>query len=188
MTVRPQFHWPANAEAELEHVQSLDLAQLLVKAPFIIGLCLLYQFGPEWIQLGDNGQHLWSLVGWVVAPLLAAVVCFLVSRPLTGHDQKAWQSFANGSLLWACGTLAWEFIDGMEFPGLADVAYIGTCLFYLRGTFHYTAHENLLTRIQASNFVLVQSAIAIIALVIFYQKWRFPNFQIWARLWLIFTR
>ncbi|WP_396651357.1 putative bifunctional diguanylate cyclase/phosphodiesterase [Mesorhizobium sp. IMUNJ 23232] len=134
-------------------------------ASVVLGLYGIFQLAPVHLEMPQSTREDWALAWWVGVPLASALICTLAAWKSKLHDRKAFGDFALASVLWAVGTLIWQFVDssGIQdpFPGWADVAYFGTCFFFLLGTFHYSATDRLITRLQICTFVVSQSAIAI---------------------------
>ena len=124
----------------------------------------LFQFGPSVFELSRLGQE-WWFVAWLIAtPAFAACMCLFAAVRSDGDDRKTWRDFSLGCGLWSVDTGAWQLYDLRDgvlvFPGVADVAYVLTCVFVIMGMFHFCRDQRT-TGIQVSNFALCLCASAI---------------------------
>jgi diguanylate cyclase (GGDEF)-like protein/PAS domain S-box-containing protein len=130
----------------------------IVAAGLLVLGCLLFQFGPDVLQLDSGERHWWSVIAWIVVPAAAAVACFRAHRVASGYDRRAWLELCLGSGLWSLGTVAWQFHDlrrfPSQFPGVADAAYVLTCVLFIFGIYHFGVDKRLITRVQIANLVL----------------------------------
>jgi diguanylate cyclase (GGDEF)-like protein len=130
----------------------------------IAAAAVVFQGGPSALGLSALMEEWWAVAWWIVAPALAAVTCLLAAVFSEGEDRKAWRDFGFGCGLWSAGTLVWQLYDVRDgiakFPGMADAAYLLTCVLFITGMFHY-CRERRTTAIQVSNFALSLCAVAI---------------------------
>jgi diguanylate cyclase (GGDEF)-like protein len=140
------------------------LPQRLLIFVVLAAASALFQFGPSVLEVSRLAQEWWFVAWWIAAPAFAAFMCMLAAIHSGGDDRKAWRDFSLGCGLWSAGTVAWRLYDLQDgelvFPGVADAAYVLTCVFIIMGMFHF-CREQRTTRIQISNFALCLSASAI---------------------------
>ena len=94
-----------------------------------------------WLAAGIGGpvvSRTVSNVSLSSAALIAAAMCFLKVRRVTGRMRLSWMLVGSGMLSWGLGQLVWtwyESILGREvpFPSLADVGYLGLPVFTAAG-------------------------------------------------------
>jgi hypothetical protein len=150
------------------------LNRMLNLAPCL--LLAVLAAGPEVVELDLAALTWWLNISWIVAPVVAGLLCLRVAGASSGRSRRAWRHFAAGSFFWAVGSViyAWYDLRGypVPFPGYADIFFIASCVASAAGMFCFGSPEGQAGRIQVCNFALVLCSSAISGFVLLFPQLR----------------
>jgi diguanylate cyclase (GGDEF)-like protein len=142
--------------------------RLLVSAAVVFAF---WEVSPGLLHLDEQQLALWWTVGWILAPLLAALLSLRAMHVSQGPDKHAWCDLAIMCVLWAAGSLLWSTIDHQSSPGYADVSYLAGSLFVLSAFLRYSLGGRIAQE-QASKFALVLTAACLCVYLVFFDALR----------------
>jgi diguanylate cyclase (GGDEF)-like protein len=147
--------------------------RLLAALCFCLGLAG-FVYGPDLLELSQIGRVTWMAAAQIGGPLIATVLCLIVSSRTQGRFRAAWLNFAFGSFLYLSGNLYYLYSAAVgffpTFPTLPEAAYFAMALFFARGMSQLGSPIGASTWVSFYNFILSYCAIAVSCLFLLHQS------------------